>query len=167
MVIQESDIHFRFSGGAANSNPLLSIGGAKSSVSYGETANAIWDNISTGERTSGDVEYRCWYVHNNSSLKAIGMVIWIAQGTLATGDEIDIGLEGAVNATAQGPLANESTAPTGVTFSHPTSFGGGLIIGDLPAGEHRIVWERRTVQAGAPAKTDNMAIIMVKGETPD
>jgi hypothetical protein len=170
MVIAETDIHFRLSGGAANADPNLSLGGAKSSVSYtSDVANAIWDNVSGAQSSSGIVEYRCWYVHNaNATLTLYGAVIWISSPTDSPGDELDIGLEpGAVNAVAQGPLANEATAPTGVTFSRPSSFGAGLIIGDIGPGQAKAIWERRTVNAGAAAKTDNRATIMVRGETPE
>ena len=168
MPIAETDIHFRLSGGAANADPTLSLGGAKSSVSYAsDVANAIWDNIGGGESSAGDIEYRCWYVHNaHATLTLLGAVIWISSPTDSTGDEIDIGLEpGAVDAVAQGPVANEGTAPTGVTFSRPSSFGAGLVIGDIPPTQAKAIWERRTVNAGAAAKTDNRATIMVRGES--
>lgn len=167
MVIAETDIHFRLSGGSGNADPNLSLGGAKSSTSYSsDVANAIWDNVAGAESSSGDVEYRCWYVHNNhATLTLVGAVIWISSPTDSTGDEIDIGLgTAAINATEQ-TVANESTAPSGVTFSRPSSFGAGLIIGDLPPTQHKAIWERRTVNAGAAAKTDNRATIMVRGET--
>ncbi len=169
MVIEEDDIQFRLSGGAANTDPLASLGGIKSSTPYSsDIANAIWDNVSGAERTSGDVEYRCWYVHNaNATLTVVGGVIWIYSPTDSTGDEIDIGLDPVgLNGTAT-TIANESTAPAGVTFSRPASFNTGLIIGDLPPGQHRAVWERRTVTAGAGIKVDNRAAIMFRGETPD
>jgi hypothetical protein len=168
MVIEETDIHFRYSGGAANSDPLLSLGGTKSSVSYdSDVSNSIWDNVSGTEKTTGDVEYRCWYLHNNSSSTLVATVIWISSQTDSTGDVIDIGLDPiGKNGTAT-TIANESTAPAGVTFSRPSSFNAGLILGDLAAGQHYAIWERRTVTAGAPTKIDNRGAIMVRGEIPD
>ena len=64
----------------------------------------------------------------------------------------------AVNGTEQ-TVANESTAPAGVAFSEPASNGSGLALGDLPAGQHRAIWLRRTVTAAAPSSAnDNWAL---------
>lgn len=165
--IEESDILFKLSGGAANADPNLSLGGARSTVSLvDDTANNIWDNVSTTERTSGRTEYRCWYLLNNHSSKPlVNPVIWLYAPTSALGDEIEIALgSSAINGVEQ-TVANETTAPTGVTFSKPYTFSGGLIIGaDILAGQHKAVWEKRIVTAGAPVKPDNFAIIMVRGE---
>ena len=43
MAILTTDIVYRLSGGAANADPALSIGGAKSSVASGST---IFDDVS-------------------------------------------------------------------------------------------------------------------------
>ena len=48
--------------------------------------------------------------------------------------------------------------PTGVSFSAPTTFAGGLTIGDLAAGAHKAVWVRRTVNAGAAAYADSFTL---------
>jgi len=46
MPIITTDIKYKLSGGAANSDPLLSIGGAKSSV---DSSSAIFDDVSSAE----------------------------------------------------------------------------------------------------------------------
>ena len=48
--------------------------------------------------------------------------------------------------------------PTGVSFSAPTTFAGGLTICDLAAGTHKAVWVRRTVNAGAAAYADSFTL---------
>ncbi len=55
-------------------------------------------------------------------------------------------------------VANESTAPTSVTFSQPSNLAGGIALGDIPAGQHRAVWARRTVNAAAAVASDSFAL---------
>jgi hypothetical protein len=150
MPIIVADIQRRLSGGAANSNPAASLGGAKSSVA---SPLNLFDTVAGDESAAGDVEYRVEYVHNNHpTLTLQGARLWITANT--PGNRIAVGLgTSAINGTEQ-TLANESTAPAGVTFSQPTTKAGGLLLGDIPPGGHRAVHYRRTVAAGAAASND-------------
>ena len=51
-----------------------------------------------------------------------------------------------------------------LSFSAPTTYAGGLSIGDLAAGAHKAVWVRRTVNAGAAAYADSFTL-RVQGDT--
>ncbi len=163
MPIISTDIQYRLSGGSANSNHDLSLGGAKSSVSVG--AN-LFDTVIGDEAAAGDIEYRCFYVHNaHASLTLENAVVWIDANTPSADTTIAIGLgTAAINATEQ-TVANESTAPTSVTFSSPASKGAGLAIGNLPFGQHKAVWVRRTVSAAAAAVNSDTFSIRVAGDT--
>lgn len=163
MPIVNTDIHYRLSGGAANSDPAASLGGAKSSVQF--TANAIFDDVSSAEAAAGDAEYRCIYVHNaHATLTLQGAKIWIQSQTSSSDTDIAIALGGeGLNGTAE-TVANEGTAPAGESFSQPASFAAGLTIGDLAPGEHYPVWIRRTVNAAAASATDAWTI-RVQGDT--
>lgn len=160
MPIITSEIQYRLSGGAANSNANASLGGAKSS-------NAVpaqfFDDVSSAESAAGDIEYRCFYVHNsNATLTLQNAVVWIQSNT--TGNRIAIGVgTSAVNGTEQ-TVANEDTAPTSVTFSQPTTKGAGLSLGNIPAGQHRAVWVRRTIAASTAAANDTYTL-RVEGDT--
>ena len=123
MPIISTDIQYRLSGGAANSDPNAALGGAKSSTSVGAGLHNLFDIVSSAESSSGDTEYRCVYVHNNhGSLTMQNSVIWIASNTPSADTTIEIALgSSAVNGTEQ-TIANENTSPTGVTFSAPSSF---------------------------------------------
>lgn len=162
MPIVSTDIKFRLSGGASNTDPAAALGGDKSST---DAASTIFDDVSSAEATAGDIEYRCVYVHNNhGSLTLQGAKVWIQTQTPSADTDVAIGLgSSAVNGTEQ-TVANEGTAPTSVTFSAPSSFAGGLTIGDIPAGQHKAVWVRRTVNAGAAAASDSFAL-RVQGDT--
>lgn len=160
MPIISTEIQYRLSGGAANANANASLGGAKSSNAV--PAN-LFDDVSGAESAAGDIEYRCFYVHNNNgSLVLQNAVIWIDANT--TGNRIAIGLgTSAVNGTEQ-TVANEDTAPAGVTFSQPANKGAGIALGNIPAGQHRAVWIRRTIAASTPASNDTYNL-RVEGDT--
>ena len=162
MAIVPTEIKYRLSGGAANSSPDASLGGVKSSV---DVPVGIFDDVSSAEAGAGITDYRCVYVQNtNGTLTLIGAKLWIQAQTPSPGTEIFVGLgTSGLNATEQ-TIANETTAPTGVTFSSPASFAAGLTLGDVPAGQHFPVWIRRVVTAGAAAASDTFTL-RVQGDT--
>ncbi|MFN9029627.1 MAG: hypothetical protein ACK54C_02155 [Betaproteobacteria bacterium] len=159
MPILTSEIEARFSGGAGNSNPLLSIGGVKSSV---QVTAALFDDVDSAESAAGDTEYRCVYIHNaNGTLTLQNPVIWL---TAESPNYIDIGVgASAVNAT-ETAVANENTAPAGVSFSSPGNKGAGLALGNIPPGQHKAVWVRRTIPAAAGAAAGSFSF-RVEGDT--
>lgn len=160
MPITSADIEYRLSGGAANSNPDASLGGAKSSELVPVD---LFDDVSSAESAAGDTEYRCFYIHNaHATLTLQNAVVWIVSNT--TGNRIAIGVgTSAVNGTEQ-TFANENTAPAGVTFSQPASKGAGLALGSLPPGQHKAVHIRRTVAAATSAANDAYTL-RVEGDT--
>lgn len=162
MPIIASEIQYRLSGGAANAAAASSLGGAKSSNAI---PGSLFDDVSGAESASGDVEYRCFYVHNNNASLALqNAVAWLSPQTLGAGQAIAIGVgSSAVNGTEQ-TVADENTAPSGVTFSSPTTKGAGIALGTIPAGQHRAVWVRRTVTAAAPASANSFTM-RVEGDT--
>lgn len=163
MAIQPTDIAFRLSGGSSNSNPLLSLGGVVSSVTASST---IFDSVSGTEAASGDTEYRAIYVRNlHGSLTLVGAVAWVQSDTPVAQTVIAVGLgTSAMNATEQ-TVADEQTAPTSVTFLAAVNKAGGIALGDIPPGQTRAFWMRRTVTAGAPVTASDPFTIRVEGET--
>ncbi len=163
MPIAASDIKFRLSGGASNSDQNASLGGVKSS---NEVSAALFDVVGSAEAVAGDVEYRCFYVHNaHATLTMLNAVLWILTNTPSPGTTVDVGLgTSAINGTEQ-TVANEGTAPSGVTFAAAANEGAAIALGDIPAGQHRAVWIRRTVTAGAAAYTADGAALRAKCDT--
>lgn len=162
MPIGPTEIKFKLSGGASNSDPLLSIGGAKSSV---VASASIFDDVSSAEATAGDVEYRCIYVDNtHGTLTLQGAKAWIQTQTPSADTDVAIGLAVAGLNAAEIAVANENTAPAGVTFSAPSSFAGGLSLGNIPAGQYFGVWVRRTVNPAAASAADSFTL-RVQGDT--
>lgn len=163
MPIAASDIKFRLSGGASNSDQNASLGGVKSS---NEVSAALFDVVGSAEAVAGDVEYRCFYVHNaHATLTMLNAVLWILTNTPSPGTAVDVGLgTSAINGTEQ-TVTNEGTAPTGVTFAAAANEGAAIALGDIPPGQHRAVWVRRTVTAGAAAYTADGAALRAKCDT--
>lgn len=160
MPIISTEIQYRLSGGAANASANASLGGAKSTTA---APTNLFDDVSSAESAAGDIEYRCIYVHNNNATLVLqNAVVWIDANT--TGNRIALAVgSSAINGTEQ-TIANEGTAPTGVTFSQPANKGAGLALGNIPAGQHRAVWIRRTVGAATPASNDTYTL-RVEGDT--
>lgn len=163
MAIASSDIKYRLSGGASNTDPADSLGGAESSTDAG---SGIFDNVSSAEAAVGDTEYRCVYVKNNhGSLTLQGAKIWIQTNTPSADTAVEIGLGStAVGTGNEQTVADEQTAPSGVTFSSAANEGAALSIGDIPNGSHKAVWIKRTVTAAAAAANDAFTL-RVKGDT--
>lgn len=169
MPIVASDIHFRHSGGASNSDPNADLGGAESSNQITDATNGnLFDDVSGAESAAGDIEYRGFYAHNNhGSLTLQDARIYISSLTSSADTEFDLAIAAEAVNTTMATIANESTAPATVTFTRPTTYSGGLQLNSatgLAAGARRGVWIRRTVNAGAAAAADS-GTIKVEGDT--
>lgn len=66
-MITVSDIIFVLSGGSSNSDPNKSLGGDPSSHIITGTINNLFDNVEEEESRGGNIDYRCFYVFNNSN----------------------------------------------------------------------------------------------------
>lgn len=163
MPIAGSDIKYKLSGGASNTDPNASLGGAQSST---DAPAGVFDNVSSAEASVGDTEYRCVYVLNNhGTLTLQGAKVWIQANTPSADTAVEIGLgTTAVGTGNEQTVADESTAPSGVSFSSAANEGAALSIGDIPAGHHKAVWFKRTVNASAAAANDSFTI-RSKGDT--
>lgn len=122
--------------------------------------------MSSAESSSGDIEYRCIYVKNtNGSLTLQSPKVWIATNTPSADTSVEIGLgTSAVNGTEQ-TVTNETTAPSGVSFSTAAGEGNALTFSDLPAGQHKAIWIKRIVNSSAGAYNDDNYVLSYAGDT--
>lgn len=144
-----------------------SLGGAITATEIVDnTTHNIWDVVSSAESLAGDTEYRCIYVKNtNSSLTLQSAKVWIATNTPSTDTSVEIGLgTSAVGGTEQ-TVANENTAPSGVTFSTAAGEGNALSIGNIPNGSYKAIWIKRIVGAAAGAYNDDNYVLSYAGDT--
>lgn len=170
MPIASSDLEFRLSGGSGNTAPISSLGGAMSTAGGGVItsagANNLWDDVSGAESAAGLIEYRAFYIKNaHASLTLQSAIFWIDSLTSSTDTEFDVALATeAVNTAIVQTLGSETSTPTSVTFTRPTTKGGGLSIGNIPNGQFKGLWIKRTVTAGAAAAADTGSV-RVEGDT--
>lgn len=170
MPIVAGDIETRLSGGASNSDPNASLGGAMSSTVWtGGTLHDLFDVITGDENANEVTDYRCIYVVNtHDTLTWIGVKVWISD-QVAGGANCSIGLDpagvgdGAITGVAT-TISVETDAPSGVSFSAPASKEEGLTIGDIAPGEAAAVWIRRTATNSEPMNDDGVTL-MFEGDT--
>lgn len=168
MPIISTDIKYRLSGGAANSDVNAALGGAKSSVEVTSASlHNLFDIVSSAEALAGDIEYRCIYVHNgHATITLKNAKVFIQTQTPSPETSFAIALDGAgLNGTAEGPVANENTAPSGEVFTAPADYASGLSLGDLAPGQHYAVWVRRTIDATCDAANADSAVLRAQGDT--
>ena len=178
MAVQDSDIKVRLStqsGAAGNSTastPAASIGKYMSTTDLVDASvENLFANITAAEAATGKTVYRCVFVYNaHGSQTWQGVKAWIVS-QIAGGGDIAIGLDpaGSVannSGSAQAAVpANDTTAPTGVTFSQPTSEGDALSLGNIVAGNCYAVWARLVVPPDVAALNLDDAIIRFKGQS--
>lgn len=155
-------LQMHLSGGSSNTTAAAALGGARSTQAGGiiptsSTANSVFDDVTGAEEQAGDTEYRCVYAFNSGDVDAQSTVVWLSANTADADTQIAVGLGTSSNGATEQTVANENTAPSGVTFSEPATEGAGLSIGTLAAGSHKALWLRRTVNAGAGASADSFA----------
>ena len=129
-------------GGNASQNPAIA-----------NQVNKLFDDVSRPESVAGDIEYRCFYVKNAHGADSMAScLLWINADTPGA-DTIAIGLDPVgLNGTAT-TIADENTAPSGVTFSEPSSELTALSLGTIAAAGYYAVWMRRTVPVGTAVNT--------------
>lgn len=166
MSIISADFTLRLSGGASNTDGNASIGGIKSSQVVSSSVDTLFDAVSAAEAASGDTEYRCVYLHNaNATDTMTNAVLYISSQTGSANTSLEVGVgAAAVNAT-ETAVANESAAPSGVSFSAPSTVGAALSLGSIPPGQHKAIWLKWTVDPAAAATASDPATLAFRCET--
>ena len=137
----------------------------------GGTIRDLFDDITGDENAASDVEYRCIFIHNSHGTLALtNAKVWLS-AEVAGGASVALALDGtgvvsATSASAQAErIANENTAPTGETFTSPTTKAGSTIsIASLGAGQCVGLWIRRTAANTAALAADGFTL-QVQGDS--
>lgn len=155
----------------AQSDPNLSLGDQVSTTAWaGGSINDLFDDVSGAENAASTVDYRCIFVHNSNAANALENAVVYLSAETGGGASIAVGADttaaSAVGAATQQALtvANETTAPSGVSFSSPTTSGTGVALGNIPAGSVKAFWIRRTAANTAALSNDGVTIA-VTGDT--
>ena len=152
---------FQLTGGASNADPALALGGVHSSVALSGTAmNNLFDDVSPGEATAGDTEYRAIDITNTGDAAGTVVKIFMDPETSSPSTQLDMGIEASPLGSTLS-IANESTAPAGVTFAHYNT-GSKLTLPDIAAAAYCRVWVRRVVAAAAPNTSNDTGTLNVE-----
>lgn len=164
MAIASSDIHYRLSGGSSNSDPLASLGGAKSTTT--DAGATIMNDVTGAQSAAGITKYRGVVLSNeHGSLTWQSVKVWVSTDTPSADTDSDVALAAEAVNTQMASIGAETTAPTSVTFANTAvSFATGLSIGDIPASQFKGVWLKLVVTAGAAAAADSFTI-SAQGDT--
>ncbi|WP_294567642.1 hypothetical protein [uncultured Arthrobacter sp.] len=163
------------SGAAGNSTAGTATGSLGKYISTtawaGGALNDLFDDVSGAENAASTVDYRCIFVHNSNTANTLENTVVYLSAETAGGASIAIATDNIAasaigSASAQAAeIATETTAPTGVSaFSSPTTVGAGLSLGNIPSGQTRAFWIRRTA-ANTAALSNDGATIAVTGDT--
>ena len=156
-MVESTDVHRYYSGGAANTNPLQSIGGARSNTEV--DGSVLLDTVTGTESAAGDTEYRCVFFRNeHGSGTMVNCELFFNGNTTTPSNVLALGLDPAGKNNNATTIANENTAPSGVTFENPTS-ANAIDVPDLGPDEFIAVWIRRTIASGQVAVNNVMAAI--------
>jgi hypothetical protein len=166
MALTTANMVFYLSGGASNSSGDASLGGVISSNSPSPNINELFDYISAYEAEYSDAEYRCVYVKNTSTTETLyNAKVWISENTPSVYTEVEIGLGTSALGVDEQTVANESTAPIGVTFSIPLTEATALSIGDMGPSKYKAVWIKRSVTATTTGISADYVVLTFKGGT--
>jgi hypothetical protein len=134
------------------------------------TLSNLFLTITGDQNAAGQVDYQCVFVHNNhATLTLLAPYLWIyseTAGGATTALALDSTAASAIgSASAQAlTIATSLTAPSGPSFSAPTTKSGGIAMGDIPAGYCKAFWVRRTASNTGAVDVDGV-LVRVEGDT--
>jgi hypothetical protein len=136
----------------------------------GGALNDLFDDITGDENAASEAEYRCIFVHNsNTSNIYENVVIWIS-AEVGGGANVAIGPDTTAasaigSASAQAvQVADENSAPGGITFTSPTTKATGIVMGNIGIGQCKAFWIRRTATNSAALSADGVTF-SIAGDT--
>ena len=155
------EVSFTSANLALNHSGASDIGGAIGAVLTDDVLNNLWDDVSSGDASAGDTEYRCTYVKNtHGSLSVANVRVKVATDPAESDWEIGLGAAGKNGTETE--VANEDTAPGGVSFGLWS-----ISLGTLAAGDFYPIWVKRIVSAGAGAATPDSGVLNILGDDPN
>lgn len=154
----------------AQGNPFASIGGYISTTQWpGGSLHDLLDTITFQENEAKTVDYRCVFIRNLDTIEAWRNVRVYIGGQTEGGADVAIGVDpiGPVSPFTEAfqstTIPNETTAPSGVTFSVATSYSTGISIGNINPGDCVAIWVRRTA-LGEDVISGDSAVLVAEGD---
>lgn len=152
----------------AQTDANLSIGGYPSTTAVGTGLHELFPMATQAENAAGKTDFRCITVCNISATDtAYNTRVWFSTADPAGGMVWTIGagtLNSALSSATKGiEIANDTTAPAGVTFSAPTTRETGISLGDIAPGCYSQVWIR-CVQGATSTAVDEQIVLSIQPE---
>ena len=162
-TIGTNDIAFFLSGGTGNSNPNLSLGGSPSNTPVSGVLNSLFSDVTSEQASNGLVDYRCFYVYNESETAYLYNATAYIQSQTNSGSTVQIGVSVNPIDTVAPLIPTENTPPTGVYFfdSGPSNK---ITLGTLGPGQKVPVWLKRTTPAGTDFKESDSFVLKISGK---
>ena len=164
MPIDEDNLLYLYSGGAANSNGGNSLGGVKSSEEIpDDTLHNLTDLVTGAENAAGQTIYRIIYIENQDSRDAYNVKLYLLNNEES---EISIAVDEGKNTVAQ-VLASETASPGNLTWVSPSTEGTAMALGLFEEDDYRAVYIRRVVAAGGEANDEVNAELRLVVDSPE
>jgi len=150
-----ANIILRLSTGSTSSStsngPNNSLGGkmgtddAAKILTTNTEFNNLWDDISKLENSNNTTDYRCIFVHNDTTTPNNSFLLGklYFSGSPKAVFQAGIGAGGVKNSDDI-VIANETTAPTGVTFADHNDEASALALPTLEPNDYIAIWLKRT-----------------------
>lgn len=148
-----------------------SLGGSGTTGAWTAGLHALFDAVTPAQAAAGSVEYRMVGISNTHATDTIeDLKVYLSAATTSADTNIEFGVPGVtlLNSTDVWPtaLADESTAPGGVTFYAAGSLAAAVSLGDIPALSTNILYLKRVVTAGAATLATDSCTITVTNRVP-
>lgn len=170
IIASEIKWHFTTTAGAAgNSTANTTVGTflgkyAASSLWAGGGTNDLFADITGAQNAASQVDYAGLAIENGNAANAAQNSVAYLSSEVAGGASTAIGADTTAasalgSATAQlVTIANNTTAPAGVTFTSPTTAGTGIALGSIPVANVKGLWVRRTAANTAALSGDGVTL---------
>lgn len=144
-----------------------SLGGAITATEVVDgVLHNLFDKVTSDESLAGDTEYRCAYVQNTHGTITLEEAIsYITTNTASGTTDMSVAVGTSAVGGIEQVIADESTAPVGLTWTSLLGTANGVALGDIPAGSHMAIWLRRVVDAGTLAAPLDGITLTTRGST--
>ena len=163
MTIAADQLQFFLSGGAINTDPNYSIGGAISSAPVLGVLNNLFRDVNSDEASLGRTDYRCVYIKNTSSSASLYEAEVYVFSQSSGGSNVVIGISPSPVGTTAPLLAVDTLNPSGVAFQE-TSPSSRISIGTIGPNSAVPVWIKRTTSAGTSFKELDNFVLKITGK---
>ena len=160
--MQTTDIIIRLSGGAGNTDPNASLGGAPSNTAAAENLHSLFDYVNPTEAETGESEYRAIDIKNAHATETYyGAIVYISPQTTSANTSIAI----AYDSTGTQTIATENDAPSAPTlsFTAPADRANGILVGDIVAAGTKRIWVKRIVDPTAAKLAGDACQLTIEG----